>query len=713
MRTLSETDLLTALVALAVILVLARATAEVARRVGQPEVLGELFAGFLLGPSVFGALAPTAYHTLILNPTSGMILSGFSWVGAILLLLMAGLEVDLDLLKGLARPGALAALFAIVPSLVAGALFAALILHRTPPGGFYLGIVLSVTGVSVAAKILIERGSMRRDYAQIIVAAGVASEIVVWLLVAVVSSLHSSSPVIAGLLHTAYALAVFLVALTVGRRFVFWAMRRVQDVTGIVRGQVTLVLALAFAAAAATQALGLHALLGAFVVGVILGRSPRTNEKLMDGLQTLTVAVFAPIFFALAGMRVDILQLGSVSAIETVLLLLVVATAVKVGLGALGAMLGGTRPWAAAIVGAGVNLKGGTDVIVAVVGTTLGLLTATAYTMYAVVAIITVLFSPALIGFLERRAPPTEEESRRLEAEEASSRSYVPKIERVLVPISKQLRGSLAASVVESIAIAKHRQGQIFDITEVDVRSRSQGRSLKAQEARDRIGEVGALKTVEVTEESVDPADIVQRILDVSRDYDLIAIGAGAPSSSGALTLGRMQDRIIDEAKADVLVAVDERSEHFSCASLSRILVPTNGLEYSMAAGDIAASLAESCGAQVTLMHIVHPVAEAKTDRGTGKRDTVANAGGVLNELEFRIKRLNVEVDIRTVVAENAGGAIVEELRSGSYDLVVMGGIDRGRDGRVYIGHSIHSVLVGGKTPALLLLTHEHHSPAS
>lgn len=707
MRTLSETDLLTALLALAVILVLARAMAEIARRVGQPEVLGELFAGFLLGPSVFGALAPSVYHTLLLNPTVGLILSGFSWIGAILLLLMAGLEVDLDLLKGLARPGALTAAFAVVPSLLAGTVFAALVLHRVPPSGVYLGIVLSVTGVSVAAKILIERGSMRREYAQIIVAAGVASEVVVWLLVAVASSLHSSSPVIAGLLHTAYALAVFLVALTVGRRFVFWTMRRVQDATGIIRGQVTLVLALVFVAAAATQALGLHALLGAFVVGVILGRSPRTNEKLMDGLQMLTVAVFGPIFFALAGMRVDILQLGSVSAIETVLLLLVVATMVKMGFGALGALLGGTRPWAAAIVGAGVNLKGGTDVVVAVVGTTLGLLTATAYTMYAVVAIITALFSPALIGFLERRAPPTEKEHKRLEAEEASSRSYVPRVERVLVPISKQLRGSLAASVVESIAVAKHRQGQIFDITEVEVKSGSQNRSVKAQEARDRIGEAGTLKTVEVTEESVGAADIVARILDVSKDYDLIAIGAKPPDTKGALSLGRMQDRIIDEADADVLVAVDDRSEHFNCGALSRILVPTNGLEYSMAAGDIAASLAESCGAQVILMHIVHPVVEARTDRGSGKREAVDRAGGVLDELEFRIRRLNVEVDTHTVTADNAGQAIVDELRAGAYDLVVMGGIDRGRDGRVYLGNSIHTALVGGKTPALLLLTHE------
>jgi nucleotide-binding universal stress UspA family protein len=85
----------------------------------------------------------------------------------------------------------------------------------------------------------------------------------------------------------------------------------------------------------------------------------------------------------------------------------------------------------------------------------------------------------------------------------------------------------------------------------------------------------------------------------------------------------------------------------------------------------------------------------------------VDRAGSVLDELEFRIRRLDVEVDTHTVVAENTGQAVVDELQAGAYDLVVMGGIDRGRDGRLYLGHSIHSVLVGGKTPAVLLLTHE------
>lgn len=702
MHSLSEHEVLIALIALAVILTLARAMAELARRIGQPEVLGELCAGFLLGPSVFGALLPSLHHAIFLNPSVSFVLSGMSWIGVMLLLLLAGIEVDLAILRQVAKPGILAAALAIIPSLIAGSLFASLVLGKTPPGGFFLGIVLSVTGVSVAAKILMERQQMRRRYAQVIVAAGVASEIVVWLFVAVVSAFHSSSPLLAGLIHAAYAIAFFAVMMTVGRRFTFWAMRRVRDVVQISHGRLTFVLALTFAAGAVTHALGLHALLGAFVVGVLLSQAPRTHEGLLEDLQTFTVSFFGPIFFVLAGMRVDVLKLGSLSAIATVLLLLIVAAGVKIGLATVGARLGGLGGWESGLVGLGVNMKGGTDVVVAVIGTELGLLSTRAYTMYAVVAILTVFFSPMLLSILEAKAPPKKEEQDRLESEEAERRSYVPKVERVLVPISKALLGSLAASVVEEIAASKHRRGQIFDITQLEVQRGSQTRqSSRAQEARRRLTGAGTLKTVELTERTVQEGSVVDNIVKASGEYDLIAIGARPPKEGGMLSLGEMADAIVDRASADVLVAIDHRAEHFDCSSARRILVPTNGLGPSMAAGDIAGALADGCHSELILLHVVQS-AEGEQEQ------MVESAAGHLDDLVFRIGRLGVPVEKRVVVAGDAGQAILAELRDSHYDLLVLGGVDRGHDGRVYLGHTLQTVLTANTTPAILLVTHEH-----
>lgn len=702
---LSEHQTLIALVALAAIVLLARLAGELARRLHQPEVLGQLVAGFLLGPSVFGAVLPSLHRAVLLDPTVSMVLSGLSWIGAVMLLLVAGMEVDLAILRREVRPGLLAAGFAIIPSLTAGALFAWLALGRKPPGGLFLGIVLSVTAVSVASTILIERGSVRRAFAQVILAAGVASEVIVWLFVSVVSAVHGSSPLIAGIRSAIFAAAFIAFMLTAGRRFTFWTIRLAQDAAWIARGQLSLVLVLTFISAAITQGLGLHALLGAFIFGVLLNRAPRSKEDVHEGLQALTFGLFGPIFFALAGMRVDILRLGSLSAIGAVLILLIVASAVKVGFSALGARLGGRPGWEAVLVAMGLNLKGGTDVVVAVIGTELGLLSVRAYSMYAVVAILTVLFSPALIDWLERRTPPTEDEQERLQREEATRRAYVPRIERVLVPVQSDLLPSLAASVVERLAGSKHEQSQIFDITQFDVcEAASQPQEPDVAEAHDRLGEAATLDTVNVTARRVATDDVLETILETARGYDLIAVGAHQPSSGEILTLGQLQDAIIHHAQTDVLIAIDEQEERFGCNTEGRILVPTNGLEYSMAAGDIAGALGEACGSDITLLHVVHSGMEDDL-RGEDERHLAENAESMMDELAFRIGRLGVGTETKVRVGPNAAEEILRELEEQPYQLVVLGAKDRGQNGRPYLGRSIRTFLTRNRTPAVLLVS--------
>jgi Kef-type K+ transport system membrane component KefB len=706
--TLSEEQVLLALLALATILCAARAAGEIARRVGQPEVLGELLAGFVLGPSVFGVLLPGVRGQLFLHPPVALVLSGLSWIGAILLLLMAGMEVDLAILRRELKPGVLAAALCIVPSLIAGSLFSWLVIGRTPPNGVFLGIVLSVTAVSVAARILLERGATRRRYAQVILAAGVASEVVVWLFVSVVSSIHSASPVLAGVRSLAFALIFFAVMMTGGRRFVFWAMRRVSDATWITKGQLSLVLVLTFVAAAVTQALGLHALLGAFVVGVLLGMSPRSNEDLANGLRSLTVGLLAPIFFVLAGMKVNVLQLGTAPAVETVVGLFVVATVVKVGLGTVGARLGGQGFWEAALVGVGLNLKGGTDVVVAVIGTELGLLSARTYSMYAVVAIVTVLVTPPAITWLESKAPPTDEENERLDREEGARRAYVPRVERVLVPVEPRLLPVLAASVVGRLAQSKQDQAQLFDITQFDVRTPARAEPAEVvAEAQGHLEEAGALGRVEVTQRRVSVDDELQTILDEASNYDLIAIGASAPDPDRSTSLGQLQDAIIHRAPCDVLIVVDTRAHTFDCAEVRRILVPANGLEYSMAAGDIAAALAQSCGAALVLFAVVQSHIEDEVNRRRDHRRLEKTATGFLDELAFRVRRLGVEAEKKVVARDDASAAVLDELGTGAYDLVVMGGVDRGASGHPYAGKVIRTVLTKGGVPGVVLISRE------
>lgn len=736
MQSLTEQQLLFALLGIAAILLVGRGVAELARRIGQPEVLGELLGGVLLGPSVFGAIFPGAYHALFLAPSVSAGLSLFSWVGAILLLLVAGIEVDLKILRDNARPNLLTAIFAIVPSIVAGTVFAMVLLGRPLANGVFLGLTLSVTGVSVIAKILIERDALRRTYAQVIIAAGVASEVVVWLLISVVSTLSSGTELQSGARTVIFAVAFFAFMLTLGRRFTNWAMRRTADLTTIMRGEVSVALILAFVSAAITQALGLHALLGAFVFGVLLGQAPRANEQLKERLQTLVVGVFAPIFFVLAGMRVDIFKLGSFASIGVIALLFVIATAVKVIFGAIGARLGGMRPIESLLVGVGVDLRGGTDVIVAILGAELGLLSVQVYTLYAVVAILTVLAAPLVIDLLERHTPPSREELARLNDEEARRRAYLSHLERVLAPNLPELRPAAMASVIEQIARAKQAEGEVFDITQLVLkgddeqriaataqtagasasvarrRAQATRQAQETQKAHERLSDVAEdREVVEVTRRAVATSsaeEIVREVLHASAEHDLVAVGARAPKPGGAFTLGSLQDRIIDEARADVLLlALPPGQETFAAHKVKRILVAVNGFEYSLAAADVVAYLAKATGAELTLFTHEPSRLDSLFWREGGHRQQLRVGYQRLRELSFRLGRLNVPLRERVTLGDDPSKAIVRELKRGHYDLVALGAIDRSVDDRLDLGAPVEVTLAQGRIPTLVLVTHE------
>lgn len=154
-------------------------------------------------------------------------------------------------------------------------------------------------------------------------------------------------------------------------------------------------------------------------------------------------------------MRVDVLKIWNLEALNMVLILFAVASITKILSGYLGARMGGLRNAEALVTGLGVNMKGGSDVIVAILGGSLGLLPETTYSMYAVVAILTVLLSPPLIKLLGAKVAPTKQESERLIKEEAKNRAYLSNVERVLLPALDVLKPSECIPILRSIAVTR------------------------------------------------------------------------------------------------------------------------------------------------------------------------------------------------------------------------------------------------------------------
>ena len=698
--------MLFALLALIVILLAGRGSAQVARRFKQAEVLGELLGGFLIGPSVFGALFPSAFHALFQQAAVGAALSMLSWIGAILMLLIAGLEVDLQIVRQLAKPGGYTAAGAILTSLLAGTLFSSQVMGRPIFNSFFLGIVLSVTGVSVIAKILIERDSLRRGYAQVILAAGITSEVLVWPLISLVSSLHKRNGAAAGALAVLFLVLFFLVMFTLGRRFTFWAMRRVADLTSLVSGQLSLVIVLAFAAAAITEGLGLHALLGAFTFGVLLSQAPRTTTLLKENIQVLAVGFFAPVFFVLAGMRVDIFRLSSAASIGVLLLLFVVATLVKVTGGALSARIGKLSVPESLLVGIGVNLKGGSDVIVAILGVELGLLSTETYTMYTIIAILTVFVSQPMVALLEKRVSPSQEEMARLNREEARRRAYLSAVERVLVPMNPELFPAISANVVQALAAAKQKEEEIFDITQLNAyETEKHPRPVQGAlvEAEKRLDEASELDKIELTIGQAAKPNTLESILEAGKKHNLIAIAAKAPRQAALLSFGKLQDRIIDESESDVLVAVRDPKDY---APVKRILVPVNGHEHSLSAADLAGYLAKEYRAELVLLTVVQAKLDSLFWKERKHRDLLEAGYRLLREVSFRVDRLGIKASHRVQLGEDVTEVIKKELRRVTYGLVVLGTLDRSTSEGLHLGGSIHPIVATVDIPALVLVSH-------
>ncbi len=696
MKAMSEHELLVGLMALAIILIAGRGTAECAKRLGQPEVLGELLGGIVLGPSVLGAVFPHIYHSLFSTIGAALPLSMFSWTGAILLLLLAGAEIDLDLLREYFKAGLSTAIITIGASIIVGAIFGVSIFKQDLASAIFLGGVLSVTAVSVIAKILMERKDVRRNYAQVILATGIASEIAIWPLISILSAVQNGKSLLTGITVSIYAIVFIALMLTIGQKIVNWSMRKIVEMTKIIYGQLSLVVVLAILSAGLTQKLGLHALLGPFIFGLLIGRAPRSTDRLKESIHSMTLSVFAPVFFVTAGMRVDVLKIWDIQNLKLVIALFLVSLLAKILFGALGARLGGLRTLESLLVGIGVNMRGGTDVIVAILGSAVGLISEDIYTIYAVVAILTVIVSPSLFAFVAKKVLPSKDEATRLEKEEAKRRAYLSSVEQILLPSFAELLPAECVPIIKAIAATKESENEIFDILELAPQIDHD----PLHEVSDALKESSEAPKIEYnkTEAYGSPLDAV---VAVSSRADLIIMGAKRPETDKTfLTFGNLQDTIINTAKKDVFLVVDGR--RLITRHIRRIIVLINGMEYSLDAADIAAYIAKATDAEVTFFHAIQ--GDPTNQKDLSYHRLRRSGFKMLQEPKFRTKRLDIRHKEIVTLDDNIEQQIIDEINRNYYDLLVFGAIDRSNETGLLLGTTTHAILTRTNVPAGMLI---------
>jgi Kef-type K+ transport system membrane component KefB/mannitol/fructose-specific phosphotransferase system IIA component (Ntr-type) len=395
----SEHEVLTFLLSLAILLATARAVGELARALGMPFVVGEILAGIVLGPTLLGRVSPRAYAWLFASGAPAHMLAAYTTLGVVLLLVVAGLEVDLGVLRRRGASAGLTAILGIAMPLAGGWVLGALLpasdlVYPDQRGLFaaFLGVALSISALPVIAKTLHDLGLFKSDIGLLVMTAAMINDVVGWLGFSVLSGPMKGGQVNLG--HTLFTLSMtlgFTALLFAGRGALDWFLGRVEQERTNAPGRIlSIVILLALFGAAVTHAIGIHAVFGGFVVGVAVGGSQRVRTRTRVVIEDFVMNIFAPVFFASLGLRVDFVHAFD---LRLCVLVFVVATLAKVVGCTVGARVGGLEWRQSAAIGFGLNARGAMEIILALLALEAGLIKDQVFVALVVMALGTSLLS--------------------------------------------------------------------------------------------------------------------------------------------------------------------------------------------------------------------------------------------------------------------------------------------------------------------------------
>lgn len=418
--------LLILLLDVGLLLGLALVLGRLATRIGLPAVVGELAVGVLLGPTLLPHVLPDLASWLMPpDPAHLHRLDAIGQLGALLLVALTGMSIDTALVRR--RAGTALTVSAgglLVPlglGILAGLYVPATFFGDVDRGVFalFLGVALCVSALPVIAKTLHDLRMTHRTVGQLTLVAGTVDDIAGWLMLSVVAAMASAAtPPGGAAMSVLYLVLIVAFAAIVAPRLVRAAYRRTER-SADPAATTALTVVLVFLGAAGTQAAGFEAVLGAFLAGIVIGAAGGIAPGRLAPLRLLVMSVLAPLFFAGAGLRVDLTLLARPQVLLVAVIVLALAILGKFAGAYLGARLCGLSRWEGIALGAGLNARGVIEIIVAMVGLRLGVLNTASYTVVVLIAIATSAMAPPILRWADRHIERTDEEEDRRTAPKA------------------------------------------------------------------------------------------------------------------------------------------------------------------------------------------------------------------------------------------------------------------------------------------------------
>ncbi len=408
---LGHHDIIVFLIALGSILIIARLFAELFKQFRLPTVLGEIIAGVLLGPSVLGFFWPESFEYLfpfIAHPeyTSTIpvqyAMDAMINISVIMLLFVAGMEVQLPLVIEQGKVALSTTFFSMLIPILIGYLgvqfFPELFVvsnRDIPIVGFFIGVVLSITALPVIARILMDMKLFKTRIGMTIIASAMLIDLLGWLIFSVILSMIEQGGEQTSLTYTMTAILVFGVfMLTIGSRLIDKSLPWVQTKFSWPGGVLALSFGLCFLGAAFTESIGIHSILGAFIVGIAFGEAANLRDRTREIIHQFVTNVFAPIFFVSIGLYVNFVDNFNLPLIAV---LLVLAYLSKIIGAHVGARIGGLNKRDAWAVGVSMNTHGVLEIILGSLALAAGLINQEVFVAIVVLVVVSIITSAPML----------------------------------------------------------------------------------------------------------------------------------------------------------------------------------------------------------------------------------------------------------------------------------------------------------------------------
>lgn len=682
------------------------------KSIGQPPVVGELLAGVVLGPTLFGRVAPDAFDWVFGEPTVTSVIFGISWLGVIMLLVVIGFETDLGIIARFRKAALSVSAGALLLPLGVVATLAFLVpdsfVGPGPEGGDgvdrlvfvgFLALALSVSALPVVAKILQDMGFLRRNFGQVTLAAGMTMDAVGWLILAALSgiALDGFRPDQLGVSFG--GLLVFLVlSFTVFRWVIDRLFRFVMARGSSITAALSITIVAALAGGAVTQALRIEAILGAYLVGILVAGLRHQLPQVRSILETVTASLLAPVFFAFSGLRVDIGLLDTGEIVIWTVVLIGAAILTKITGTVLGGFFAGVRGREALALGSGLSALGAMGVVVAIIGLNLGVVSETGYTVMVLAAVVTSVVAPQLLKLVVRNWAIPHEEAQRLNEEEIKESSEILNSRRILIPTRGGSNSRYAARLVSAVFPTAEVTVLVVDLAKPGLFRRVTRRvEGEPGDPADVISQLPEARVVRRLER--DPAGAIAH--ESALGYDLVVLGA---TETGEGTFSSVIDRVLSliDIPSIVVRLPDARADDGRLPS--RILVPVTATRSTRAAEEFAYSLAKASEGRTFALHVVNrPEGQGVLREQASVEASLADGQELVGAAAAFGDRLGVSVETGVRVAPNAEEEIVGFGNSGAFDLLVIGASTRSLTDRPFYGHRVSYMLSQSDLPVAVI----------